>query len=218
MSELTDEQQVERLKAWWQENGRSLLFIIGLGMVGAIGWLQWQGSQRDNAEAASALYELAMEAADRNDSIVLGQRVDELTGDYPDSTYTALAVLRQVAVELANGETELARAKLDALLTSEKGSELEPLIALRLARVELYLGNAEQALAVLDKAPAKNFAPFYHEVRGDIYVQLGQAQDARDAYQAALDEPGQPQLVDVNYIGIKLAQLATTEAVVAETP
>lgn len=218
MSDLTDEQQVERLKAWWQENGRSLMFIIGIGIVGAIGWLKWQDGQRVESESASVLYEAAMAAADRNDTIVLGQRLDELTEEYGESSYATLGVMRLAAILLANGEADEAKVQLEALLKAQKDSELAPLIAFRLARIELYLGNAEAAMTVLDGTRPGKFEPLFLEAKGDAYIVMGQDADARSAYQAAIDNPGQPQMIDVGYVDIKLAELATSSDGESETP
>ena len=53
MSEfLTEEEQVERLKQWWKENGRSIIagVVIGLGVFGS--WQGWRAYQIQQAEAA----------------------------------------------------------------------------------------------------------------------------------------------------------------------
>ncbi|MEM7762762.1 MAG: tetratricopeptide repeat protein [Pseudomonadota bacterium] len=215
MSDLTDEQQVEQLKAWWQENGKTLLAVIGLGIVGSVGWLKWQDSQLDARQDASAVFQRANDAADRNDAITLDLRIKDLKEQYGDSPYVTLAELRKAALLLADGDAAEARTTLEALKQRERGSELEPLIASRLARIALYLDDPDGALAALNGVDSGKFEPFFQEIRGDAYVALGEAGAARDAYQAALDDPGQPQLIDVSYVGIKLAQLASDEETVA---
>ena len=70
-----------------------------------------------------------------------------------------------------------------------------------LAQDEAYA----EALAALDVAPG-SFAARYNEVRGDIHAALGDAENARAAYNAALNiqEAG---LVDRNLVQMKLDDL-----------
>ncbi|WP_315982668.1 tetratricopeptide repeat protein [Aliamphritea spongicola] len=63
MAELrTEEEQVEALKKWWQENGKSL--VLGVLLAGAIifAWKGWQNSQQVKAETAAALYQNLIQA------------------------------------------------------------------------------------------------------------------------------------------------------------
>ncbi|MEN7343657.1 MAG: tetratricopeptide repeat protein [Pseudomonadota bacterium] len=211
MNDLTEEQQVEQLRDWWKENGTSLMVVLAVGIAGAIGWVKWQDSKQATREAAGTLFDRAVDAASRNDSITLDQRVDELVAEYGDSAYVPLAKLRQASVLMADGDAAEARGLLASLLVSEKDTALAPLIATRLARVEIYLDEPEAALATLDGVRAGRFEPFFNEIRGDAFVALGQSEDARNAYQSALDDPGQPQLIDTAFVGIKLAELATAD-------
>ena len=38
----TEEEQVEALRRWWNENGRSTLFVIVVVLAGTFGWQGWQ--------------------------------------------------------------------------------------------------------------------------------------------------------------------------------
>ncbi|HBC19536.1 MAG TPA: hypothetical protein DC022_12505, partial [Alcanivorax sp.] len=37
-----EEEQVERIKAWWQENGTAAVITVVLAVAALIGWRQWQ--------------------------------------------------------------------------------------------------------------------------------------------------------------------------------
>ena len=51
----TDDEKVEELKAWWKENGVSVMVGIGLAVVALFGWEYWKKAQIENAVQASAL-------------------------------------------------------------------------------------------------------------------------------------------------------------------
>ncbi len=49
----TEEEQVEALKAWWDENGRSIVVAIVIALAAGFGWQGWKSQQEGQAEAAS---------------------------------------------------------------------------------------------------------------------------------------------------------------------
>ena len=53
----TDEEQIEAIKTWWTENGKSLLFTLVLALGSISLYRVWQGQVFEDAEKASALYE-----------------------------------------------------------------------------------------------------------------------------------------------------------------
>ena len=53
----TDEEQDEHLKKWWNENGKSIVGGIALGLIAIFGWRGWQDHLVVQRENASDLYE-----------------------------------------------------------------------------------------------------------------------------------------------------------------
>ena len=51
-----EEETVEALKKWWDENGKQLVLMIVVVVAGYTGWLLWQNSRLASADAASDLY------------------------------------------------------------------------------------------------------------------------------------------------------------------
>ena len=63
MAELrTEEEQVQALKNWWNENGKSLLLWIAVALAAVFGWKGWQQQQAVEAENASVLYQNLLDA------------------------------------------------------------------------------------------------------------------------------------------------------------
>ena len=50
---LSDEEQVERLKSWWSENGTSLLASLLVAVLGIAGWNYYGSYQEDAGEQSS---------------------------------------------------------------------------------------------------------------------------------------------------------------------
>ena len=52
--EKTDQEQVEELQKWWQENRLAIVVGLVVGIGGLVGWEQWQKASLKESMAASA--------------------------------------------------------------------------------------------------------------------------------------------------------------------
>ncbi len=195
MVDRTEEEQIEAIKQWWDENGKSILIGIAVALAAIFGYQGWQNRVQTTGEAASAIYE-DMTAAIVMDSpfatMTEEQRstgrflANQLKTDYADSAYAKFAALflAKLAVDEENFTT--ARDELNWALDSGLDESLDVLTRIRLARVQLALGESEAALESLANVEPGEHRPSYEEVRGDIYMTLGDKTLAREAYQRAL--------------------------------
>ncbi|HTQ99979.1 MAG TPA: tetratricopeptide repeat protein, partial [Candidatus Acidoferrum sp.] len=55
--DTTEEEQVEALKRWWNDNGTSMLLGIVIVLALLLGARKWQESQENTAGEASELYD-----------------------------------------------------------------------------------------------------------------------------------------------------------------
>ena len=64
MAEMkTEEEQVEALKRWWQENGKSLILTIAVSVGGVLSWNAYQDHQTNESELASVYFQQLMTSA-----------------------------------------------------------------------------------------------------------------------------------------------------------
>jgi predicted negative regulator of RcsB-dependent stress response len=217
-SYANDDEQLEALKNWWKENGTSLLTGIAIVLVVFFGSRQWQGARLANAEAASEIYDaILQQVALSQDSVIdpeiladLESNYDLLRNDFADSIYTRYGALMLARVYVEQENHEQAAAELTWVLENQElgfmqsvEQELFLTARLRLARVRLAQEQPQQALDLLTAVDPGTLAAGYAEVQGDAYVQLGQIEQARAAYQRALDQgPG-----NVSFIELKLRGL-----------
>jgi len=192
----TDEEQIEVIKAWWSENGNSLIVGVVVALAGVFGYRAWENSVIESTEAASSLYESMTSA-------VVGQKISELPNetlastrvlgnqlkiDFQDSAYAHFGALQMARIAVETGDLELAETELRWTLDNEVSELLEPIVRMRLAQVVAAQGRLEQALLLLPTDQQVNkHASSWHEVRGDIYYQLKNMEAAREAYQTAVN-------------------------------
>jgi len=191
---LSDEEQLQVLKNWWNENGRSLVLAVALGLGAYFGWQWWTQYQQDYAEGAALVYtELSETIAASNGEELTEEQlktaqflIEQLQNDYKDTLYAANASL--LAGKLAADENDLPTAETELKKALQYDDEDVQIIAsLRLAKVYLAQTKYDEALefASYDKSDA--FASAYAATRGDILLAKGDSDLARSAYQEALD-------------------------------
>ena len=78
----TEEEQVEALKKWWAENGKSAVFGVVLGLGAIFGWREWQDYETARAMAASELYQELVVAARSDDAVKLEDRAQDIIAEY----------------------------------------------------------------------------------------------------------------------------------------
>ena len=195
-----EEESIEALKKWWDENGKPLLFFV-ICVIGGYGaWLLWQNSQATDAETASDLYEEVLSLAisepglpvTEQESLRILELFDRLKVDYSGSVYALYGALF-AAQQLVNAnDLDAAEDSLQWVLDNQRNGLFsqtdEGLILttnLRLGRVILAKGESERALNLVNGIDPKTFEAGFAELRGDIYVTMGRIVDARDAYIAA---------------------------------
>lgn len=210
MSDLTEEEQVERMRAWWGQYGLVTVVAIAAFAAGFVGVTQWNASKRAHSEAASVLFDDAVEAADAADVTLLVQSRNNLVAEFSDTPYASQAGLRLAALYVQRGETDEAERVLSEVLATETDSLLAPIVASRLARVQIYRDNAEGALQTLQGLSDDVYGPMLNAVRGDALAALGRTDEATAAYEAAIAEEDAQQLVDPVIVNMKIAALRTT--------
>lgn len=181
----SEQEQVEALKRWWKENGRTALLGLGLGLGGVFGWVSWQSYTQDQAEQASALYDGLVGAVTTENQSVVSERINTLIQDHPDSGYAALGALVAAGESAKRNEIDTAKGHLQWVL-EHAAPELQGVARLRLARLHLGEENADGAIALLDQGAPESLMSGYEELRGDALLSKQVTEDARAAYERAL--------------------------------
>lgn len=185
----TEEEQVEALKKWWEDNGRSTLVAILVALGASLGWQGWQQHKEETAIAASAAYDNMIAAFQQTnsaeDAVTLRTLAQDIKAEYPSSTYAQFAALHLARIHVVDGNLEGAEQELRWVLTQGPASEIEQLTQLRLARVMAARGDAAGALVIVTATEAGAYAPAYAEAEGDFQQQIGDIDAAIAAYQRA---------------------------------
>ena len=203
----TEEQQAEAIKRFFRENGTALIAGVVLGLGGLYGWKAYNQSQIDSAEAASDAYTQLLETAGQENSEVLAKS-DAFLNDYKESSYAVLAAFVSAKEAVDAKDYAKAKEKLNWVVTNATHSELTAIANTRIARIEFSQGELDKALSQLNAEFPAAFTAQVEELKGDIYLAKEDKDNARLAYQAAIDAAGETpnQLLQVKLDNLAVVQ------------
>ncbi len=206
----SEQEQIDSIKKWWKENGKSIIVGAVLGFGSLFGWQQWQTNIQVAGESASAEYDFLLTALEQNDIQTVKNKGMRLVGEYKDTAYAPLAALALAKIDVEAGELDSARGYLQSVIDQNEQPQLKKVAELRMARLLLADDQADQALSLIRSASVGGFSAPFAELEGDIQVAKGNRDLARKAYQRALAvlEPG----VDSGLLNMKLDDVGGPEA------
>ena len=207
---LSEKEQIDAIRSWWQENGRWIIAGVVLGAALLVGWNYWKGQQRQAAAEASTLYEALLDDVADSDVEAAEPKAADLYENYDGTAYADQARLAMARLYMSVGRDQDAADTLAGLLLGADGGELEMVGRLRLAKILLYQEKPEEVLDLLQGYDDTAFAARYAEARGDAYAQLGRHDEARQAYQAALADDPQAPTLDRTLVQMKINDLPAT--------
>ncbi len=185
----TEDEQVEALKKWWQENGKSALFGVVLGLMAIFGWREWKEYHVEQAAAASQVYQQMVIAWREDKPEAVSKNANEIASRYQSTAYAVFAKLALAKLAVNDGDLKSAASHLQWALDNTSRDSLRHVISLRLARVLTGLNRLAEAKALITgKADRGEFRLSYQELEGDILRLEGDIAAAREAYETALNE------------------------------
>jgi predicted negative regulator of RcsB-dependent stress response len=206
---LTDDEQLEHVKALAAEYGPWIIGAVVLGLAFVTGYRYYQSHQNQRALAAATQFDGVTAAIARNDGATARAITDGLTKDFPSSPYADQAQMALAALYVDHGEDANAVAPLRQVMDHSKDNDLRRIARLRLARVVIDQGKPDEALSLLSDDPGA-FADRYHDVRGDAYYAKHDPQKAAEEYRAAL--AGSRGDMNQALITLKIADLGVSPA------
>lgn len=225
--ERTEEEQIEALKAWWDENGIKTIAAIVLVVGGYFGWQYWEQSAVTQSEQAAALWQETtdvMATAQQGQSLsqaqqkIVNDNANLLKANHSGTAYAHFGAALKAKLAVENGDLDAAATELQWSLDKGSDTATETIMLLRLARVEAARGNTEQALELLQGVDPGAHKSAYEEAKGDFYMQLNNPDAAYTAYDSAIVSNQSGDAIVRNVLELKIGQVRPAEVPTQESP
>ncbi|WP_168204163.1 YfgM family protein [Aliikangiella coralliicola] len=185
MSYDTEEQQVEKLKEWWSDNGTPLIVGAVLGLAGFGGWKYWTEQEVAYQEAASDLYIKVTDSLKTEEKEGLTENALAVKSQYPESSYAILAAFQLAKQAVEADDLSKAVAELTWVVDNHAGNELAAIAKIRLARIFIQQDKAQQALTLVSLDEESGYYTLASLVKGDALMALERKTEALEAYKVA---------------------------------
>lgn len=186
MDSNNPDDQVEKLKAWWDSYGNALIagLLLGAGLLVGINY--WRGHKAEQSVNASQAYDRLVQAVQQQRGAEAGQEGEQLMREYARTPYAGKAALIVARIKWDAGDAAAARQALEWAVDNGDGATRH-VARLNLARLLLQAGELDAAAGLAETRDAGGFAADYAELKGDVLVVKGERTAARSAYREALD-------------------------------
>lgn len=184
MADYSDQEQAEKLAAWWKQYGTSVIAGVAIGLALLFGYRYWMQQQESRRVEASALYEQLLSAR-KSKSEEASAAARKLMDGYAETPYAGLAALHLARTQHEAGDRAAARATLEWVLANARDATAHT-ARLRLARLRLEAGELDAVQALIDTRRMDGFEAEYYELRGDVQRAHNRPAEAREAYREAI--------------------------------
>lgn len=184
--DLEEQEQIAEFKAWWKQYGSLLTFVVMAAAVVVLAWRGWNGYQRSQAERASDIYQVLQQAVQIGDTQRVKAASGELTEKFSGTRYAALGALVAAKATKDAGDIKTAKAQLQWAVNNGE-DEIRDLARLHLVTLLIDEKAYDEALKLLEGSVTPAFSARFIDSRGDVLSAQGKKDEARKAYQLALD-------------------------------
>lgn len=188
MSSYTDQEEIEKLKAWWKNYGGALFGGVLLGLVLLFGNKYWTEYKEQRRAAASDVYAQVLQQVQEAKIDVARGNAELLVREYGNTPYAGMAALMLARLSFEANDAASARRHLDWAIDNASDPATVHAARLRLGRLHLANGEHDKALALAQVKRDAGFEAEYLELKGDAYVAQGKPDEARAAYGEALKQ------------------------------
>ncbi len=186
--DLQEQEQVDALKSWWNENGKWVIWAVVIALLGFSGVQFWKNHQAEQAGEAAKLYAEVMKQTTSNDPKRVNDAAAALVDKFGNSAYAPRAQLLAVQANLQAKDTTRAKTQLQWIIEHAAEPTLQDTARLKMASILLDEKKFDEALAQLNATHPEAFTGLYADLKGDVLSAQGKTVEAKAAYKEALEK------------------------------
>ena len=186
--DLEEQEQLATFKAWWNQYGNLVTWLLTIALAGYAAWSGWNYYQRNQSTQASQLYVELQNAVTAKDNAKVQRAAADMQERFGRTGYAQMSAL--VAAKSAFDANDLKAAKAQLQWVIDKGAddEYKALAKIRLAGILLDEKAFDAGLALLSGEFPAQFAADVADRKGDLLFAQNKLAEARIAYATALEK------------------------------
>jgi predicted negative regulator of RcsB-dependent stress response len=186
--DLEEQEQLDTLKAWWNQYGNLVSWLLIIALAGYAAWSGWRYYERTQAMQAGQLYEELQKAVTVKDDAKVQRAAADMTARFGKAAYAQMGALAAAKSAFDANDLKAAKAQLQWVIDSGSNDEYKAIAKIRLAGILLDEKAYDDGLKLLSGDFPEHFAGAVADRRGDILIAQTKIEDARAAYKRALEK------------------------------
>jgi len=186
--DLEEQEQLATLKAIWKQYGNLITWILIIALSSYAAWTQWSNYQSSQSGQASQLFEEMQKSVVAKDDAKVQRAANDLKEKFSATSYASMAAMVAAKSAFDANDLKSAKAQLQWVIDTAKNDDYKAIAKIRLAGIALDEKNYEIALVQLSGEFPVDLQAAVFDRKGDILVAQTKIDDARKAYQAALEK------------------------------
>jgi len=183
-----EQEQLAGLKSWWEQYGNLATWVLIIVLGAFAAWKGWAYYQNKQTAQAAQLYEELQSAVQATDKEKIQRVADDMQSRFSGTAYAQMTGLAAAKSAFDAGDFQMAKTQLQWVADKARTDEYKAIAKVRLAGILLDEKAYDEGLKVLaGKFPAQ-FAGLVADRKGDILVAQNKLDEARVAYQSAMEK------------------------------
>ncbi len=220
---LSEEEQIEAIKAWWKDNWLLIVVPVVVLSLGYGSWSFYTSNKEARAQEASDEYQLLLKQLEDSGASPNDQQISEIrdsaaeiANDYAGSLYADMSNLLLAKYDVEAKNLSSAETRLRTVVNDAASDAMESLAKIRLAKVLVDQDKADDALSLVATTDQEAYKAKFAETRGDIFYKKGDMAAAKTAYEEAIESLLPSQQARRNLIQLKLDGTKVTWSTVSQ--
>jgi predicted negative regulator of RcsB-dependent stress response len=189
--DLEEQEQIASVKAWWNQFGNHLTWVLIIALAAYAAWTGWNYYQRSQSAQASQLYEEMQKAVALKDNTKVQRAVSDMEDKFGRTAYAQMAALVAAKAAVDANDLKIAKTQLQWVIANGQDDEYKTFAQIRLAGILLDEKAYDEGLKLLSGNHPAQLAGLVADRKGDILAAQNKIEEARSAYQSALDKMDQ---------------------------
>lgn len=188
--DLEEQEQLDEFKAWWALHGKKVVTLVTVLLASYLGYQGWHYYQNQQAMKASTQYEnlVKLDITEAKNLKAIQMLSADLMDKYSGTPYAGRAALTAAKANFQANETKSAKAQLEWAAKNAKEDAIQSMALLELASLHVQDKDYVPALKTLNEKHSTGFDGLFADLKGDVYVAQGKAQDAKKAYKESMEK------------------------------